>query len=484
MPIRAQKQISHGAPISGLVRADFKGGDSFELHGYWMHPTRRANIEVPIFQHAFYPTLDQTDLDIKQNIDYRNVIVPSISDLRQAGIEVDKAIFVAEVYTHPRYIKHNTFFRTEFPASVKSLARQSGIVFVFPANDNPFARLKRKQVLNFYRASFTPLMIKGKHYTSGRMNFFFVAPAHATTALKKSLNLEHLEESSWNEATHPLLMTQQRSHARFKSYEKELSDTLRQEIRETVYPLVTAKFDIDQHSAEGARLQRMMDDPRFAQELINATAHKPKSRRFEAVKRWVNQIFWPKLKYIISTETGDALEQGARYAVRLALSVAFDQALGKLQTLPDPENTAKRVPKWYGSVRRGANQFNFNIHDSGPFALGSIGYSSNRPMLSQDANRWGHDFKLKAIGFLKDVPSLGEAVESAEMEMLNILKVVITTSKQVIISVDDNHVERLRRDQRVALGDLTPVHIMRIKQYLPNLSQHFTNELAVQQGMF
>lgn len=344
MPIRAQKQISHGAPINGLVRADFKGGDSFELHGYWMHPTRRANVEVPIFQHEYYPTLAQTDLDVKQNIDYRNVVVPSIADLQQAGIEVDKAIFVAEVYTHPRYIKHNTFFRTEFPASVKSLSRQSGIVFVFPANDMPFARLKRKQVLNFYRAAFTPLLIKGRHYTSGRMNFFFVAPAHATASLKKTLNLEHLEEN-WPDAVHPLLMTQQRRAVRHRNYEKELTEKLQREIRETVYPLVTSKFDIDQRSADGIRLQRMMDDPRFAQELINATARKPRNRRFDAVKRWVNQVFWPKLKYIVSTETGDALEQGARYAVRLAFSVAFDQALSKLQTLPDQGSTAKKVPK-------------------------------------------------------------------------------------------------------------------------------------------
>jgi len=450
MPVKARKAISHGAPVGGLIRADFEGGDAFKLNGYWMHPTRRAQVEVPIFQHAFYPKLDHTDLDVQQNITYRNIIVPSIADLHQAGIRAEKAIFVAEIWTHPRYIKHHNFFRGEYPASVKTHSRQTGVTFVFAAADMPFARLKRKQVLNFYRAAFTPLLLKGRHYTSGRMSFFFVAPSHVTAPLKQSLNLEDINEynlnESWTNAVHPLLRSKRMAANRHINYEKEITKKVQKEIHDVVLPIVSSQFDIPLSSAEGRKLAQMMDSPRFAQDFVQATEGKP--NRFAAVKRWVKNSFWPRLKDIVTTETGNALEDGARYAVRLALSVAFDRALDKLKALPDPApgTSAKRPWAATRALGRTARRFDFNMdYGSGSFGLGQVGYKSGSPKSRFEIERKINAVKQELVGAVNAIPSFQHSMQPLGQLAPNLFKLVVDSSGKVHVDLDNEYIEKVRR---------------------------------------
>jgi hypothetical protein len=476
MTIKARKVVSQGKPVGGLIRADFDGGESFSLHGYWMHPSRRANVEVPIFQHEFYPKLDHTELDIKQNVTYREVVVPSIAELHQAGIEVDKAIFVAEVSIHPRYIKNSNFFRGEFPASVKALAKQNGIVFVFPACDMPLAKLKRKQVLNYYRASFSPLYIKGRHYTSGRMNFFFVAPLHATLSLRKTLNLEDKEKKDnltegWGRD--PL------SSLRTRQVNQQVAKQVQKEIHDLVLPLVSSKMDIPLNSAEGRRLTQMMDDPRLAHELVQATERKP--NRFDAVKRWVSESFWPRLKYTITSETSQAFDDAARYAVRLALSVAFDRALDKMKAVPEPGSSAQKVPGWRMSLGNTAKRFNYDMSgNSGSLGLGYVGYKS--PIKEKQLNSPAMQDKLETLAYhavheLEHILPIAEAVRSVGNTMLaNLLKIVITADDRVIVSLDDHKIEQLKQhNQLAALGEFQDPHKLNtLKFYVNQLNNRLT----------
>lgn len=476
MPITARKVASTGAPIGGLTRANFKGGESFELNGYWMHPSRRANIEVPIFQHAFYPTLKMTDMDVEKNIDYRNVVVPSIADLHRAGIEADKAVFVAETWIHPRYIKHGNFFRGEFPASIKTLAKQSDIVFVFPASDMPFARLKRKQVLNYYRAAFTPLLIQGSHYTSGRMKFFFAAPPRMTGPMRRSMNLESLDEA-WQHATHPLLKGKLSRLAIWRKKDTTENKIVQKELKDVVLPVVSSQLGVPLTSAEGRKLAKMMDSPRMSKDLIKATTGK--LNRFAAVKRWVSQTFYPRLKHILLSETGAALESGARYAVRLAISVAFDRSLDKLKNLPDPApgTSAKRSSKWRSSVKRAATGFHYDMYDTGTIGGGHLSFRKQGALQpSPEVNQRVHEVKMYVLDILMDSPGLNYKLKEVGVTtLLNMFKVIITGSSHAVVSLDDNFIEATRRTDPDALGAFSnPSELARIKPHLRPLSDAAT----------
>lgn len=481
MPIKARKVVSQGKPIGGLIRADFEAGESFSLNGYWMHPTRQANVEVPIFQHEFYPKLDHTDLDIKQNVSYRTVVVPSIAELHQAGIEADKAIFVAEVVIHPRYIKNSNFFRGEFPASVKTLAKQNGIVFVFPACDMPFARLKRKQVLNYYRASFSPLYIKGRHYTSGRMSFFFVAPLHATLSLRKTLNLENVKEKEATLTEAFVSPAFERIRQKRKA-DKEISAQVQKEIHDLVLPLVSSKFDIPLNSPKGVQLTKVMDDPHLAQDFVDATYTQPKPRRFDAVKNWVTYSFWPRLKDTVASETSQAFDEATRYAIRLALSIAFDRTLDHLKNLPEPTpgTSARRPSPWRSSVKNTAKKFNYNFAgNAGTVGYGTINYTSGREdKATQMAQRDRiHALKGYATELLFDVQSLRPLLDKVgSTGIAQLLKIIITGDNRVIVSIDEEFIEHLRRTN--ALADIgpfeDPANLARIKNYFYLIGNQLT----------
>lgn len=472
MPVKVQKIASHGAPISGLVRADFKGGDSFALNGYWMHPTRRGSIEVPIFQHEFYPKLDHTALDIKQNIDYRTVIVPSVADLHAAGIETDKAIFVAEVSVHPRYIKHSNFFNGEFPASIKSLSRQNGIVYVFPACDMPTARLKRKQVLAYYRRAFSPLYIKGRHYTSGRMSFFFVAPSQMTMPLRKSLNLESLEES-WHYSVGPTLRRQPKIN-----YERELAKQIQREINNTVLPVVSSQFNISLNSNEGRQLQHMMNSPELAHEVIAVAGNKPKFARLQAIKNWVSNSFWPRLKGTVSDEMSIAFDQAVRYSVKLAISLAFDNALDRLKTLPDPDpkTSARKPSAWRTGIKNTAQKVNFNLYDQGAFGLGQVKYvipaKSTPAVMTSKMLQISQQLKQFAVEMIRHLGGqIGVNFPENDTIGLGLIKLVITSDGRVDVSLNTEAIEDHKRHSPHVLGDLQyPEKVNRLNYHMSTIS--------------
>jgi len=452
--IMAQKVPTTGAPIGGLRRADFKGGDDFELHGYWMHPTRRANVEVPIFQHEFYPTLAHTDLDVQQNISYRTVIVPSITDLHNAGIQADKAIFIAEVWTHPRYIKHPNYFRSDFPANVKTLSRQQDITFVIAANDLPFARIKRKKALNYWRAAFSPLYIKGSQYTSGRMQFFFVAPPHISAPLRKSLNLEDINEN-WEQA----IAAVREKHGVYGGISRNrmqaaVQKQVQHEMQEVVFPVLSSQLNVSPHSAEGRKLNKLLQDPKTVQSFMQATQHKPS--HFYAVKQWVAHTFWPQLKHVVGDEAMTALESGTRFMIRLAISVAFDGVLTKLKNLPDPTpgTSARRPSPWRSQVRNTAGKIDYNFMqgfgDSHQVGLGSLSYSARKRNSPQDIA-----YYQAYIGrIILDQYRTMAGDHSLGPVGLDFFKITILPQGTVDVSFDEVAIERHRHHSRENFTEL------------------------------
>lgn len=326
--------------VGGARPVRFEGGTEMELHGYWIPEKQDARVEVPIFQHAFYPTLKHTDLDVKQNITYRSVTLPSLSTLRAHGIEAERAVFVAEVVVHPRYIKHANYFRGDFPASMKTLARRENIVFLFAANDMPSARLKRKKVLNFWRLSFSPLLLKGRQYTSGRMGFFMVAPPESVSKFKRSLNLEGVTAENVNKILewHPAVSRTRRPRKRgprskYTVEERRLANELVKEtshrLSDQLLPLVTSKFDIAPNSSTAKQLDAYLSNPATSRELIKAT--EGKRNRAWAVKKWVKSSMLPRVVEIAKDEAAMAGESIIRFAVLATITTGVNIALGQAQ---------------------------------------------------------------------------------------------------------------------------------------------------------
>lgn len=329
----------------------FDGGQHMELHGYWIPDNRDLTIEVPIFQHAYYPKISDTDLDVKQNITYRMVTVPSLSKLRANGIQADRAMFVAEVVVHPRYIKHRNYFRSDFPASVKTAVSRDNMTFVFGANDMPSARFKRKDVLAFWRQSFTPLLIKGRQYTSGRMSMFFAAPTAATAGLKKSLNLEmdktrdNLRE--WHPSLHQTRIPRQRGpKQKFTVAQKKIAASIVKETSERMadqlLPVMRSKLEWEPGSTQAKDLETLLSAPATSRSLLRATAGK-KNRMF-AVKRWVSGWLKPRLKEIAAEEGEAAFRSVTRFVIWVAITVILNEMLGEVQ--------ASKFGQKFGSFQR------------------------------------------------------------------------------------------------------------------------------------
>jgi hypothetical protein len=324
--------VGTGRPVT------YDGGNDMQLHGYYLPAKADLQVNVPIFQHAFYPKLGHTDLDIKQNITKRLVRVPSLATLRAHGIEAEKAIFVAEVVVHPRYIKHNNYFRGDFPAVIKTIAKRDNIVLIFPASDMPSARLKRKQVLTFWRMAFSPLLIKGRQYTSGRMGMFFVAPPGATTKLKRSLNLEDVKSLDNLKEWYPGVSTTSRPRKRGpkRKYTQKQEQLARAIVNETsermadeLLPLVSSKLDIDPKSPQGKELEKLITSPETSRSLLHHTAKK--HNRMLAVKTWVKSYLWPRIIEIAQDEAHAAIDTAIRFTFQIVLAVVLNAILGKVQ---------------------------------------------------------------------------------------------------------------------------------------------------------
>jgi hypothetical protein len=358
--------------VGGARPADFEGAD-FSLRGFWIHPTRRLTVEVPILQHGFYPKLDHTDLDIERQVQYRMVQMPSLSDLRKAGIEADQAAFIAEIWVHPRYIKNWNYFRTDFPANVKTLVRNTNFAFVFPANDMPFARFKRKEVLQFWRSAFTPLFIDGKHYTSGRMSMFFVAPPHVSAGFRRKLNLEHDEDFNnlveWSPEEWRLRQTRMRrpsmrreiSPEIFYGFRPQVVDETSARLEREIGPIITSKLGIDPRSNEGKAILHILQDKELSKSLLAKTQNK--KYRFPAVKAWVKYNLWPRISSFAKEEGAAIGRSMLDFAFKTTVTVAVNAMLEKLVGRPieNPKVAARykrRYPTRY-IVRQAAGKFEY-----------------------------------------------------------------------------------------------------------------------------
>jgi len=363
--------------------AEWTNGTDLTLRGSWLHPTKKIRIEVPIFQHAFYPKKDHTDLDIRQNVTYRMIELPSVHELRMHGIDAEKAAVISEVSVHPRHIKNDNYFRTDFPAVAKQVAKIDDTVLIFPANDMPTARLKRKKVLSFLRMSFTPLFIKKRLYTSGRISMYFVAPPGATKNLSRSLNLEAEDEkvrdsiAEWY-PTHskrppPRKRGPRKPKPRFTPRQERIAtDVLRETsiaLQRDVMPIVTDKLEISQHSKPAKEIEDWLGKPATSRELLRRTNRGGRG----AVKTWVNQVMIPRMKEIVKDEVAAAADATGRWIVRQMLTAVVSMVVDSAKE--------SRVGKSKGWTGRTLQKIEISPADSG-LALGAA-----EVYMHQDAKR-------------------------------------------------------------------------------------------------
>jgi hypothetical protein len=327
------------------------------LRGYELHPSKRVRVEVPIFQHAFYPKKSHTLLDIQQNVTYRMIELPSIHELQMHGIDVNKAAVIGEVSVHPRHIKNRNYFRTDFPALAKQIAKVDNMALIFPANDVPSARFKRKVFLGFLRQFFSPLFIKNKLYTSGRMGMYFVAPPGATKHLSRSLNLEGKDEKvrdsivEWY-PTHsrkpkPRKRGPRKPKPRFTPRQDRIATDVLKEtsiaLKRDVMPVVTGKMEISQHSKEAKEIEDWLGQPATSRELLRRHERSGKA----GVKTWVNQVMIPRLKEIVKDEVAVAAESAGRWVVRQMLSAVVSMVVDSVKT-----SKVGRSKNWAGRTLR------------------------------------------------------------------------------------------------------------------------------------
>jgi hypothetical protein len=458
---QARKVTPKHTGVGGAVPAHFEGGD-FDLNGFFMHPTRRLTVHVPVFQHGFYPKLDHTDLDIERAIVKRQVTIPSMNDLRKAGIHTDSAVYVAEVWVHPRYIKHNNYFRTDFPANIKTLSRRDGITFVFPASDMWAARLKRKQVLAFYRAAFTPLFVGGKHYTSGRMTHFFVAPPEVSAGFRKRLNLEHDEDFNnlleWDPTTWRLRKKGRGTPGRppvvkFHSPSGKEVKAAQTRLKKEIAPLVNSKLGINPNSKEGKAIIAALSDPDMSKTLLVKTKNKKSSAQFQAVKRWVKQTMVPSLKEFAADQGIQILIALRDFAFQTTVSVAVNHMLGNLKgdEFESEEETKafKAAHPYRHSFRRFAGRFDYKPSQhatSTEIGAGTLSYKF----------RGTAGGKARMMDLLKEhaLNIYQEKAKDAGITSIGkeFFHITITPGDRLAISLDKQAIERVRQENPDAVG--------------------------------
>jgi len=300
--------------------AYFSFGEDFEIKGYWLHPTKHLYAEIAIFDHAYYPKLDATDTEIDQNITWRKVSLPSLQELRSQGISVDEAIVVSEVNVPPRHIKNRNFFRTNFPAMVKQTARQNNFAIVFPASDMPSARFKRKEVLNLYRSMFSPLIINGKQYSSGRMSFFFTAPKESTRGFKKSFNLEESMFGRRKRGT----SIQVRRH----DPHGDIVDAISFELENEMLPVVANKIGATRGSEAYNSIHEFFSSKKTAEDLVNFTnGGKDKGK----IRIWVDQKMIPYIKGVAKQEGLNMADSALRFVLRATATVIIGHIFSGLK---------------------------------------------------------------------------------------------------------------------------------------------------------
>ena len=341
--IKTQKVV-HQTKRVGEKPGRWEFGDEMAIDVVHLHPTKRTQTYIPIFPHGFYPKLSHTEYEIRQNVTSRLVTLPSLNELRAHGIDVDNAMVAVQVLLNPRHIKNRNFLRSEFPAMVKQMARKYNVALLLPASDMPSARLIRKEVLNLYRVMFSPLLLKGGHYTSGRMNFFFAAPPNATGRFKKSLNLESLEEDNLEE--YNSWAVQQKRKRNYKQNistakgQKALIDAIANNLEDQLLPVIHGQLHLQKGSREEERIAEYIRDPKTAEDLLAFTNRGESQSK---VKLWVTRTLLPRVSEIMKEEGNELFDRAFRFVLQAAASVVIMHLLGKAKTYTASEERSKSI---------------------------------------------------------------------------------------------------------------------------------------------
>lgn len=321
------------------VRLD---GPEITLHGYWASPRQDYKVEIPLLSHGYFPKIDHTPDMVRSHIIYRRVTVPSIKDLKANGLDTDRVIFLTEINVHPRHEKNTNFFQHEFPSMMRSLARREGITFIVPAMDVPSAKLQRKKILGFWRNNFTPLFMKGRHFTSGRMQYFVIpANKEVLTPLKRSLHLESTEEENTLVEYNPHVMRSvaknkkrysldphkiRKNRQREKDVEvlaAELSDMLSDDLDQKLAPIVNRSLRVPVSSRKNIESLLGSDE---AGESLRREVRKSKGQTRQAAKAWVAHWLVPRLKELL----GNHFEEVFSASVGISLSLATHYILTRV----------------------------------------------------------------------------------------------------------------------------------------------------------
>lgn len=307
-----------------------------KVRGFWLDTNHPITVDVPIFPHGYYPKLTDTEHEVRANITHRRVEVPSVAELQRHGIDVFQAIFIADVIVKERHIKNYNFFRGDFPAAMKMFANANKALLIFPANDMPSARLVRKEVLNFWRQLFTPLFIKGKHYTSGRMSMYMVAPSGALNKFKTALNLEAEDITGdilqeWYPGADRSRFPRKRG-PRPKLTNRETDEVLAlvdeaSERMGQLLPILRSKMDIEPNSKADRELEAYVTAPETAQSLIRDTQN---GKTPHTIRLWVQQKFLPKVAEIAKAEGAYAAEIGLRHVLGFAFQLTVASVIGNI----------------------------------------------------------------------------------------------------------------------------------------------------------
>jgi len=446
--LHRQAEAHSGYPNAPFIK--WTNGTDLTLRGYKLHPTKRVRVEVPIFQHAFYPKLDHTELDIRQNITYRMIELPSVHELRMHGIDCEKAAVIAEVSVHPRHIKNNNYFRTDFPAVAKQIAKVDDTVLIFPANDMPTARFKRKFVLAFWRQAFTPLFIKNKLYTSGRISMYFAAPPGATKNLSRSLNLESKDETvrdpvnEWYPTHSKRAVARKRGtrkpKARFTPRQERIAtDVLKDTsiaLQRDVMPVLRGKLEISQHSKEAQEIEDWLGQPATGRELLRRTKRGGKG----AVRTWVNQVMMPRVKEILKDEMGAAADATTRWVIREMLRAVVSMVLDSVKT--------SRVGKSKGWTGRALQKFEIGP-GSNPLDLGaaSLRYKSKTKVPGSEREQ-----KRRIIEKLRSMFHEATGDYGVSVEQVFDVKINPNADKAIVLTMNQESIKQAVRHNPETMG--------------------------------
>jgi hypothetical protein len=384
-----RKQPATRAPFGNAKDASWDNGIDLHLRGYWLNPNTKIQVEIPVLPHAFEPTLTQTDTEIKRNIEYRSITLPPLSVLRAHGLEVERAAVITEVLVDDKHIRNYNFFRGDFPAMVKGIARRDNVLLIFPATDMPSARLKRKKVLGLWRLIFAPLFLGGKHYYSGRLGMFMAGPPEVLRRYRTAFNL-HTEEKEadrqslmeWHPAVDRVRPPRKRGPRPAYTREQqrisaEVIAEASMRLKQDLFPILSDKIELDKTSSEARELEAWLGTPSTSRELLRRTEKGGKG----AIRTWVNQVLVPKVKEIVKDEASIAAESLGRWIIRQMLGASLAVIIDSLQ---QTKMAQAEKPGFFG---RTVQKLNYSP-GADPFVVGStaMNYRQERSKIAREGD--------------------------------------------------------------------------------------------------